>query len=70
MSNPFWPAPKAGHQVDAGRLYAGMAFSAVTAIIFATTNSRLTAVRPGAWEMTHTARRDLDLDRLACEAPG
>jgi len=47
-ANPFWPAPKAGHQVDAERLYAGIALSAVTAIIFATTNTRLTAVRPGA----------------------
>lgn len=62
-----WP-PKACHQVDAERLYAGTALSAVTAIIFATTNTRLTGVRPGAWETTHTARRDLDLDRLTCEA--
>ncbi len=42
------PAPKACLLVDAERLYAGTALSAVTAIIFTTANPRLTAVRPGA----------------------
>jgi hypothetical protein len=39
-----------------------------TAIIFTTTNTRFTAVRSGGRETTRATRRDLDLDRLACDA--